>query len=122
MPSKYGTGLYGKGNYAALTAWNVTAAQGSFAEAGQVSTLKWQAKLAFAFGSFALTGMAAGFGKIAWSVAIGSFTLAGQAIDFTFGNLWTAALPGATPWIPQIPASDPWAPVISGSSTWTPNL
>jgi hypothetical protein len=141
MPKNYGTGLYGKGNYSALTATTDTAAQGSYTLTGQAISNPIVGKMAAAFGSYALTGQAAGVNALSWAVATGSYTVSGQAVLFSQSNLWTAEAdtsatwtpqtPAADPWTavsigtntwtPQTPASDPWSPVIPGSTTWTPN-
>lgn len=121
MPKLYGTALYGKGNYSALTASNVTAAQGSYTETGEAALFPLSAKLTAAFGSYALTGFAAGINALSWSVAAGIYSLAGQLVLFASSNLWTGQTDVSTSWTPQPPTSDPWSPVIPGTTTWIPN-
>lgn len=122
MPKLYGTALYGKGNYSALTASNVASAQGAYTETGEAALFPLAAKLPAAQGAFALTGFAAGIGKIAWTVSTGLFALAGQAANVISANLWAPTTVGAPAWTPTTPASDPWSPVLPGSTTWTPTV
>lgn len=121
MPKKYGTGLYGKGNYSALTAYSDAVAAGSYTLTGEPVSVPLVGRMAVAAGSFALTGFGVGLGRISWAVAAGAYTLAGQTVSFLQSNLWTPEAGVSTSWTPQTPASDPWSPVIPGTTAWTPN-
>ena len=89
MPKLYGTGLYGKGNYSALTAYTTTAAQGSYTLSGQNVSMPLAGKLTAVFGSYVLTGIAAGINSLKWAVDTGYYTLTGKAAQFTQSKLWT---------------------------------
>lgn len=121
MSKLYGKGLYGKGNYSALTAYTVVSAQGSFTETGIAALFPLAAKLPAVFGSFSLTGITAGINALSWAVSAGSYSLAGQTVSFSQSNLWTPETDNSTTWTPQTPASNPWTAVVAGSTTWTPN-
>lgn len=75
-----------------VTAYTLTAAQGSFTLTGQAATLSRTRALAASQGSFALSGQAATL-KRALNVAAaqGSFTLTGQAASFNLGHTVVAA-------------------------------
>lgn len=111
MPSLYGRGPYGQGNYSAATTYATVWAAGSFHITGIAVGTQIRIRTLWAAGAFAVTANAVATGvQIKTSFETGAFDVIANDVDFAFSTVWT----------PETDGSDSWLPAGSTTTTWTP--